>query len=174
MNREDNTQLSIEDELSYTSGGEPTGAGRSQPSEPEPAPGESAQFVSFANDKRFTIVRRIGAGGMGVVYEAIDRERAQPVALKTLLNVSPGALYRFKREFRALADVAHPNVIQLHELFFEGEQIFFTMEYVDGVEFVEYVRGGREADDADPATRAAEREQAWERLRAALRQLAAG
>jgi hypothetical protein len=134
----------------------------------EQDPGESSQFLEFASLKRFTIRRRIGAGGMGVVYEAIDRERGETVALKTLLNVSPGALYRFKREFRALADVLHPNLIALHELFFEGEQIFFSMEYVEGLGFVEYVRG-TDSDDApeDP-------EVGHERLRAALRQLAGG
>ncbi|MBK7826404.1 serine/threonine-protein kinase [Nannocystis sp.] len=133
-----------------------------------PDPGESSQFLEFASLKRFTIRRRIGAGGMGVVYEAIDRERGETVAVKTLLNVSPGALYRFKREFRLLADVTHPNLIALHELFFEGEQIFFSMEYVDGLSFVEYVRGTDSEDGPeDPEIR-------HERLRAALRQLAAG
>ena len=174
MSRDENTQLSLEAGLSFPSDADATGDRSREPS-PSPDPGESAQFLEFASDKRFTILRRVGAGGMGVVYEAMDRERAETVALKTLLNVSPGALYRFKREFRALADVAHPNVIQLQELFFEGEQIFFTMEYVDGLEFVEYVRGDLEDQaDADPESLATEREQAWERLRAALRQLAAG
>ncbi len=131
-------------------------------------PGESSQFLEFASLKRFTIRRRIGAGGMGVVYEAIDRERGETVAIKTLLNVSPGALYRFKKEFRLLADVTHPNLIALHELFFEGEQIFFSMEYIDGLGFVEYVRGADDEDaPEDPEIR-------HERLRAALRQLAAG
>jgi hypothetical protein len=147
-----------------TSDGEP----EPRPESSERDPGESSQFLEFASLKRFTIRRRIGAGGMGVVYEAIDRERGETVAIKTLLNVSPGALYRFKREFRLLADVTHPNLIALHELFFEGEQIFFSMEYVDGLGFVDYVRGS-DSDDAteDPEVR-------HERLRAALRQVAAG
>ena len=175
MSREDNTQLSLEAGLSFPSDADATGDRSRSTSASGPHPGESARFLEFASDKRFTILRRLGAGGMGVVYEALDRERGESVALKTLLNVSPGALYRFKREFRALADVAHANVIQLHELFFEGEQIFFTMEYVDGLELVDYVRGGLTGAAAeDPAHAAAEREQAWERLRAALRQLAAG
>ena len=160
---EENSALPIEaSEDDDTNDGEP------RASEREPDPGESSQFLEFASLKRFTIRRRIGAGGMGVVYEAIDRERGETVAVKTLLNVSPGALYRFKREFRLLADVTHPNLIALHELFFEGEQIFFSMEYVDGLGFVEYVRGGDGEDVAeDPEVR-------FERLRAALRQVAAG
>jgi len=157
------SDLPIDTDPGDTSDGE-----EAAPRDGEPDPGESSQFLEFASLKRFTIRRRIGAGGMGVVYEAIDRERGETVAIKTLLNVSPGALYRFKREFRLLADVIHPNLIALHELFFEGEQIFFSMEYVDGLGFVEYVRGADSEDAAeDPEIR-------HERLRAALRQLAAG
>jgi tetratricopeptide (TPR) repeat protein len=132
-----------------------------------PTVGDNLQLIDFASNKRFSVRRRIGAGGMGVVYEALDRERDEWVALKTLLGVSPLALYRFKREFRALADVSHPNVINLYELFSEGEQIFFTMEFVDGVDFVAYVRG---ADPDDPEARPA----LYQRLRSALRQLASG
>jgi len=132
-----------------------------------PVHGDNLQFLDFASHKRFSIRRRLGAGGMGVVYEALDRERGEWLALKTLLGVSPLALYRFKREFRALADVHHENLITLHELFSEGEQIFFTMEFVDGVDFVDFVRG-RAPDDAD------QRPLLFERLRSAVRQLAGG
>ncbi|HFE45427.1 MAG TPA: serine/threonine-protein kinase PknK, partial [Nannocystis exedens] len=132
-----------------------------------PVHGDNLQFLDFASNKRFSIRRRLGAGGMGVVYEALDRERGEWLALKTLLGVSPLALYRFKREFRALADVHHENLITLHELFSEGEQIFFTMEFVDGVDFVEFVRG-RASDDPE------ERPRLFERLRSALHQLAGG
>src|SRR5690349_23268260 len=84
---------------------------------------------------------------MGIVYRAIDRERDVEVALKTLHNVSAAAIFRFKQEFRALADVAHPNLVALHELFCEKEQWFFTMELIDGVDLLTHVCG--QALDAD-------------------------
>jgi serine/threonine protein kinase len=95
----------------------------------------------FQGTERFTIIRRIGAGGMGVVYEAHDAERDARVALKTLLRIDARSLYRFKQEFRALSDVVHPNLVALHELISAGERWFFTMELVRGVNFLEYVRG---------------------------------
>jgi serine/threonine protein kinase/tetratricopeptide (TPR) repeat protein len=89
---------------------------------------------------RFRIIRQIGEGGMGVVFEAHDEERNARVALKTVTNLNPVSLARFKREFRAVADVQHPNLVSLGELISEGEQWFFTMELVEGGDFLEYVR----------------------------------
>ena len=78
---------------------------------------------------------------MGVVHEAWDREREVPVALKTLTRTDGPGLHRFKREFRALANVSHPNLVALHELFSVGDRWFFTMDLIDGVDFVSHVRG---------------------------------
>ena len=89
---------------------------------------------------RLSIMRRIGEGGMGVVYEAFDRERDARVALKTLNGLDAGNVYALKHEFRALADVAHHNLVQLHELFAEGDSWFFTMELVEGEPFDQWVR----------------------------------
>jgi hypothetical protein len=90
---------------------------------------------------RFQILRCIGAGGMGVVYEAVSAEREAPVALKTLNHLTPEAIYRFKNEFRSLAGVLHPNLVQMHELACDGQNWFFVMDYVDGVPFIDFVRG---------------------------------
>ena len=76
---------------------------------------------------------------MGVVYRARDAESSQPIALKTMAYVEPSALLRFKNEFRALADISHPNVVQLYEMVSEGEHWFFTMELLDGVDFLRWV-----------------------------------
>jgi serine/threonine protein kinase len=89
---------------------------------------------------RFEVVRRLGHGGMGVVYEVYDRERAARVALKTIRTGLPNALWRFKREFRSLADLDHPNLVRLLDLVVEGDRWYFTMELVEGVDLLAWVR----------------------------------
>jgi len=115
--------------------------------------------AEFEGTERFQLIRRLGTGASGVVYEAVDRERGAHVAIKTLTRLDAAALYRFKREFRSLADVSHPNLVRLHELFNEKNGWFFSMELIAGHDFLAHVRG----DEADPA-----------RLRAALAELARG
>ncbi len=91
--------------------------------------------------ERYELRRRIGSGGMGDVYEALDRDTGEVVALKTLVRADADTLFRFKREFRALQSTAHPNLVSLRELVRDGEQWFFTMELVKGSHFLEYTRG---------------------------------
>jgi serine/threonine protein kinase len=98
--------------------------------------------LSFAGTDRFHVVKVLGKGGMGAVYQAFDRERHVDVALKTLLSLTPEGLLRFKEEFRALQDLNlnHPNLVGIGELFGADREWFFTMELVDGVEFLRHIR----------------------------------
>ena len=77
---------------------------------------------------------------MGVVFEAFDRDQQRPVALKVLSSLQPNARLRFKNEFRALAAIAHPNLVNLGELLERDGQLYFSMELVHGVDFLSYVR----------------------------------
>lgn len=97
----------------------------------------------------YRVVRRIGRGGMGAVYEAVDAA-GEVVALKTLRGFSPTMLYHLKNEFRALAGVTHPNLIGLDKLYVSGTQAYFTMELVDGRDLVHYVRADASAGVCTP------------------------
>lgn len=99
--------------------------------------------------KRFELVRALGAGGMGVVHLAWDQERRMQVALKTLQGADPANLARLKNEFRALADIAHPNLAALYELFAEDGAWFFTMEAVEGVPFDAWCARAPRLDEPD-------------------------
>jgi hypothetical protein len=88
---------------------------------------------------RFELVRTVGHGGNGIVYEALDRARAERIALKILHERGPTYLYRLKREFRSLARIRHPSLIALHELFVEADDAYFTMELIDGCDFLSFV-----------------------------------
>jgi len=90
---------------------------------------------------RFDVVRRLGEGGAGFVYEAIDRGRDGRVALKMLRVLDGEMLLRLKEEFRSLQDIEHRNLIRLFELSCEADNWFFTMELIEGKGFVAYVTG---------------------------------
>jgi len=105
--------------------------------------------------ERYELLRPLGEGGAGTVYAALDRETGARLALKTLTRMTPLSVLRFKREFRALADIRHHNLVRLYELEHAvAGGWFLTMELVDGVPLLHGVDDS--ADDSPEANRARE------------------
>ncbi|HEV2990341.1 MAG TPA: protein kinase [Candidatus Angelobacter sp.] len=98
---------------------------------------------------RFEILRFLNSGGMGEVYEALDRELREHIALKTIrpeIASSPAVLERFKREVKQARGISHPNVCRVYDLFnhvtTSGQTIWFlTMELLRGQSLAEWLRG---------------------------------
>jgi serine/threonine-protein kinase len=83
----------------------------------------------------YRLVRRLGQGAMGTVYEAVDEKLGRRVALKVLLSRltdSPAFLARFEREARAAANLNHPNIVTVYDVGEDEGRHFFSMEFVDG------------------------------------------
>jgi serine/threonine protein kinase/tetratricopeptide (TPR) repeat protein len=84
---------------------------------------------------RYAVLRKLGQGGMGVVYVAFDEDLDRRVALKLLrgeLSKDDRGRARMLREAQALARLSHPNVVQVHEVGQWTDHDYVAMEYVDG------------------------------------------
>jgi hypothetical protein len=88
---------------------------------------------------RFEVVSPLGAGGMGEVFSVLDRESGARAALKLLARRGGAWASRFRHEFRCVADLRHPNLVRLGELFEHAGRWCFTMELLDGVDFLDWV-----------------------------------
>ena len=102
---------------------------------------------------RYELVRLLGEGAAGAVYLARDRETGEELALKQLFRMDQRSVQRFKREFRSLADMHHPNCVKLYDLQHAGDTWFLTMEYVAGEDLGRaLVQPFRSTRDAQRAT----------------------
>jgi serine/threonine protein kinase len=84
---------------------------------------------------RYSIQRRLGAGGMGTVYEAVHKDTGARVAVKVLpasMAREPGFVARFEREIEALRKLESPHIVQLLDSGVDGETYYYAMEYVEG------------------------------------------
>jgi eukaryotic-like serine/threonine-protein kinase len=92
----------------------------------------------------YKIIRRLGQGGMGVVYEAVDQKLGRHVAVKLLIETTHNdnsALERFWREARAASSLNHPGICTIHELNESAEMPFIVMELMEGNSLEKLYRG---------------------------------
>lgn len=106
----------------------------------EPLEQTFAPGTAFAD--RYTIVERIGEGGMGQVYKAIDTKLGRPVALKLVRAGTPEAkgLERFRRELNMARQVSHRNVCRVHDIGEVDSVHFISMEFVEGQTLQDWTR----------------------------------
>ena len=122
-------------DMMQTSGGAPTQRIDTVPTAVRAVGGDQLRpGAVFAG--RYDIKEILGAGGMGVVYRAFDRELQEPVAIKTLkpeaMAGGNAALERFKQEIRLARRIAHRNVVRTYDLGEQDGMYYLTMEYVEG------------------------------------------
>ncbi|MBL0089524.1 MAG: serine/threonine protein kinase [Ideonella sp.] len=98
---------------------------------------------------RYQIVRVLGRGSMGVVYEALDPRLNRPVAIKTILKghlmdetLAVEYTQRFQTEAQAVGRLAHPNIVTLHDFGEEGEIAYIVMEFIRGRELASHFEAG--------------------------------
>lgn len=92
--------------------------------------------------EKFTILRELGRGGMGAVYEAKDNELGRHVALKFLHGQTLARLERFRVESETLARLRHPNIVQVHECGEAEGGVFLVLDFVDGESLEQRVERG--------------------------------
>ncbi len=122
-----------------------------------PEPASAGRTPPAATPDRigpYRILRKLGQGGMGIVYAAQDERLDRALAIKTILGLADDetARKRFWREAKAAASVNHPNICQLYEVGEEKGSLFIAMELLDGEPLSDRLRGGALlVDEAVPA-----------------------
>lgn len=88
---------------------------------------------------RYRIVRQLGKGGMGAVYEAVDQRLGITVALKETLSVEESVRKQFEQEARLLASLQHPALPRVSDHFTEGNRAFLVMQFIAGVDLARII-----------------------------------
>jgi tetratricopeptide (TPR) repeat protein/tRNA A-37 threonylcarbamoyl transferase component Bud32 len=120
---------------------------------------DPAELSTGARLGRYTVLRRLGAGAMGVVYSAYDADLDRKVAVKILkprtraVGSDDEGKLRLIREAKALARLSHPNVVAIHDVGAFADRVFIAMEFVDGRTLTQWLK---------------ERPRSWREILAAL------
>src|SRR6185436_6731395 len=88
---------------------------------------------------RYQIVRPLGNGGMGAVYEAMDLRLDTSVALKQAFSADPRLRKQFEQEARLLAQLHHPALPRVSDYFTEGDRVFLVMQFIAGQDLAEII-----------------------------------
>ncbi len=102
---------------------------------------------------RYRLVAQQGSGGMAVIYKAVDQALGRTVAVKILrpsLTSDPAFLARFRNEARSVANLAHPNIVTVHDVGSDGPTHYIVMEFVEGTDLKRIIK----AEGALPIERA--------------------
>lgn len=92
---------------------------------------------------RYRLDAQQGSGGMAVIYKGFDLELSRTVAVKILrpsLTKDPAFLTRFRNEARSVANLAHPNIVTVHDVGNEGEAFFIVMEFIEGQDLKKIIK----------------------------------
>jgi Protein kinase domain len=99
--------------------------------------------ISSALENRFQLLKEIGRGGMGIVFQAHDKQLKEQVAIKVLsplLSNNADGLERLKREVSAARRITHHNVIRIHDISESGGLHFVSMEYFSGTTLKDIIK----------------------------------
>jgi len=100
---------------------------------------------------RYEVLDKLGAGVLGEVVKVRDRESGELRAIKLFKPqvLSSSNIGRFEREFRAIAQLSHPNIVKVHDFGVHEDRPFFSMELLDGTDVRRYISDTRPAADKD-------------------------
>jgi serine/threonine protein kinase len=122
---------------------EPIQPERGEPGAPEAPVAAETRPTELAEHPDYEVIRKLGGGGMGVVYLVHNRLMGRDEVLKVIspqFIERPGALDRFHREIRAVARLRHPNIVSAYTAFRSGASMVFAMEYVEGLDLARMVK----------------------------------
>lgn len=95
---------------------------------------------------------KLGQGGFGQIFRIIDKKSSKQDAFKCLKKVSQGDRTQAISEINALKSLSHPNILKFYEYFESETSLFIVIEYVDGVDLIDFIQSGETISEKVAAT----------------------